>query len=133
MTLRRAGLTFMIVDAAAQRGGSWQRYYDSLTLSHRPRSPRSPDCGCPDGAAATQAGTTWHATSRTTRLTSSCPSAQRQRPRCKQGAFELTLAGRLLHSASYQSADRYAGQRVWRSERAIPPSKSPSNWPRWPM
>ena len=32
MALRRAGLSFMIVDAADQPGGSWARYYDSLTL-----------------------------------------------------------------------------------------------------
>ena len=32
MALRQAGLGFMIVDAAGQPGGSWPRYYDSLTL-----------------------------------------------------------------------------------------------------
>jgi putative flavoprotein involved in K+ transport len=32
MALRQAGLSFMIVDAADQPGGSWARYYDSLTL-----------------------------------------------------------------------------------------------------
>ena len=32
MALRRAGLSFMIVDATDEPGGSWARYYDSLTL-----------------------------------------------------------------------------------------------------
>jgi putative flavoprotein involved in K+ transport len=32
MALRQSGLSFMIVDAADQPGGSWPRYYDSLTL-----------------------------------------------------------------------------------------------------
>ena len=32
MALRQAGLGFMIVDAAGQPGGSWPRYYHSLTL-----------------------------------------------------------------------------------------------------
>ena len=58
MALRQAGLGFMIVDAAGQPGGSWPRYYDSLTLFSPARFSTLPGGGCPDGSAATRAGTT---------------------------------------------------------------------------
>jgi cation diffusion facilitator CzcD-associated flavoprotein CzcO len=63
MALRHAGLSFMIVDAADQPGGSWARYYDSLTLFSPSRFSSLPGLRLPDGAAATRPGTRWPTTS----------------------------------------------------------------------
>ena len=73
MALRRAGLSFMIVDAADQPGGSWARYYDSLTLFSPSRFSSLPGLRLPGRRGRYPTRDEWPTTSATTRHISSCP------------------------------------------------------------
>jgi putative flavoprotein involved in K+ transport len=147
MALRQARLTFMIVDAAGQPGGSWARYYDSLTLFSPARFSTLPGLRLPGRLSRhpSRDDMTRYLRDYATHFQLPVRTGARVLDTSWDGeAFEVTLAGgdqltaraviaasggfgqpvipelpgatsyagRLLHSAGYQNAEGYAGQRV---------------------
>jgi len=137
----------MIVDAADQPGGSWPRYYDSLTLFSPARFSALQGLRLPGrpGRYPSRDDMTRYLRDYATHFQLPVRTGSRVLDISWEGeAFEITLddsdrltaraviaasggfgrplipelpgatsyTGRLLHSASYQNADGYAGQRV---------------------
>ena len=95
IALRRAGLSFMIVDAADQPGGSWPRYYDSLTLFSPARFSTLPGLRLPGrpGRYPTRDDMTRYLRDYATHFQLPIRTSARVLDASRDGeAFELTLA-----------------------------------------